>query len=152
MSGLPPALTALACALALAGCAEPKPFVPSAIRIGRVDFSESPEACGPEKIRLTLSRDTLRPYDAFVATILLDNALVSRRPRLRVEVSRGELPDVSRCAAVDLADVRNTRVDVRVDLREASSDGSYWVDVEVIPPGATEPLRARKGFSVGPGR
>jgi hypothetical protein len=141
MRGAWPALTALACALALAGCAEPKPFLPSPVRIGRTHFAESAETPGPEKIRLTLSRDTLQPWDALVATIDLAPSLLSRQTRLRIEVFHGEPSAQTRCDRVDLTDIRNTRIDVRVDLREAPL-GRYVLRVNV------DSLAVESAFSV----
>ena len=142
------AAIALACALLASGCAGVGAFAPSAVRIGRVDFSETREAPADEPpVKLALARTKLAPDDALVASLSIAHNVISKGMSVRIAVSRVVRGGARACDELRLADVRNSRVDARIDLR-AAEPGTYAVDAEVLPAGASAPMTARAEFTV----
>ncbi len=129
-------LCAVVAACALAGCVGQAPFVPAPVRFGRVDFLEAREEPAAE-MSLSLNRDSCLPDDALVATVLIEKTLLAGRPAARLAVTQGG----AEVARLDIADVRNTRLDVHVHLRSAPA-GRYTLRVE------TNSLAVEKPFTV----
>ena len=125
-----------AVALWLAGCAGQAPFQPAPVRFGRVDFLEA-RGAPAAPLALSLSCDACSPSDAFLATVRFDAALVGKKRPARLTVLHGG----AEVASLDVPDVRNTRLDAHVQLRNAPP-GEYTLRVE------TDRLSAEKAFSV----
>jgi hypothetical protein len=141
---------AAVCALLASGCASVGEFTPAAVRIGRVDFSETRDAASDAApVRIALSRDRLGPDDALVASLIINQNVISRGMSVRVAVARVVRRVERPCDEARWPDLRNSRVDLRIDLRSAEP-GTYAVVASVLPAGATVPLLARSEFMVEP--
>jgi hypothetical protein len=118
-------LCALVAACALAGCVAQAPFEPAPIRFGGVDFLETDAVPAPG-VLISLNRDAGSPCDAFLATVIIDKPLLDSKPTAHLTVTSGG----NEVARLDIPDVRNSRLDVHVHLRNAPP-GRYTLRVEV---------------------
>jgi hypothetical protein len=109
----------------LAGCVAQAPFEPAPIRFGGVDFLETDIVPAPG-VMISLQRDVCSSYDAFLATVIIEKPLLDGKPTAHLTITNGG----GEVARLDIADLRNTRLDVHVHLRNARP-GPYKLRLEM---------------------